>query len=259
MRAMSRRGKVIPFPRSPTAPSPAPTFTEVRRCRDQGEALVVRGLLESRGIGAVLRSNIAQSVHPFSVGDQGEVIVLVADRDALRGVIRNVLLLQLVGIRPVLVHGGGPEIDSLLARLGMKCAMEPGDLIVTPPMRWHDHGHEGTEPVVWLDGLDIPLVRSMDASWASRMRPAAPPTTSTDSSEDELTAAGLVPRLSRYEDTGYPQVRWPWRTARKALATLAETAPAAAPDGRQREAYSLYVERAVEGRRTSADGPLSSL
>ena len=81
---MSRRGKVIPFPRSPAPPSPAPTFTEVRRCRDQGEALVVRGLLESRGIGAVLRSNIAQSVHPFSVGDQGEVIVLVADRDAHR-------------------------------------------------------------------------------------------------------------------------------------------------------------------------------
>ena len=75
---------------------------------------------------------------------------------------------------------------------GMKCAMEPGDLIITPPMRWHDHGHEGTEPVIWLDGLDIPLVRSMDASWASRMRPAAPPTTKTDSSQDELTAAGWV-------------------------------------------------------------------
>ena len=84
MRAMSPRAKVIPFPRSPAPPSPVPTFTEVRRCRDQGEALVVRGLLESRGIGAVLRSNIAQSVHPFSVGDQGEVIVLVADRDAPR-------------------------------------------------------------------------------------------------------------------------------------------------------------------------------
>ncbi|MGH7276646.1 MAG: cupin domain-containing protein, partial [Candidatus Rokuibacteriota bacterium] len=41
---------------------------------------------------------------------------------------------------------------------GVKCAMEPGDLIITPSMRWHDHGHEGSEPVVWLDGLDIPLV-----------------------------------------------------------------------------------------------------
>lgn len=82
---MSRRAKVIPFPRSPAPPpSPAPAFAEVRRCRDQGEALVVRGLLESQGIGAVLRSNIAQSVHPFSVGDQGEVIVLVAAGDAHR-------------------------------------------------------------------------------------------------------------------------------------------------------------------------------
>ena len=46
--------------------------------------------------------------------------------------------------------------------------MEPGDLVITPPMRWHDHGHEGTEPVIWLDGLDIPLVRSLDAAWASK-------------------------------------------------------------------------------------------
>ena len=81
---MSRRAKVIPFPRPPGPPSAEPAFSEVRRCRDQGEALVVRGLLESRGIRAVLRSNLAQSVHPFSVGGQGEVIILVADRDAHR-------------------------------------------------------------------------------------------------------------------------------------------------------------------------------
>jgi gentisate 1,2-dioxygenase len=112
---------------------------------------------------------------------------------------------------------------------GVKCAMEPGDLIITPPMRWHDHGHEGREPVVWLDGLDIPLVRSLDASWASRMRPAAPPETGMDSSEDEFTAAGLVPRRSRYEDTGYPEVRWPWRTVRSALAAMAVTAPPTMP------------------------------
>ena len=81
---MSRRAKVIPFPRPPAPRSADSAFTEVRRCRDQGEALVVRGLLESRGIRAVLRSNLAQSVHPFSVGNQGEVIIFVADRDAHR-------------------------------------------------------------------------------------------------------------------------------------------------------------------------------
>lgn len=84
MNAMARRAKVIPFPRSPQRAAPTPAFTEVRRCRDQGEALVVRGLLESEGIGVVLRSNLAQSVHPFSVGHQGEVTVFVADRDAPR-------------------------------------------------------------------------------------------------------------------------------------------------------------------------------
>jgi gentisate 1,2-dioxygenase len=109
---------------------------------------------------------------------------------------------------------------------GVKCAMERGDFIITPPMRWHDHGHEGATPVVWLDGLDIPLVRAFDASWVSRMRPAQAPTTASDSSQDEFTAAGLVPRRSRYEVTGHPQIRWPWRTARRALATMAEAAPA---------------------------------
>lgn len=112
---------------------------------------------------------------------------------------------------------------------GVRCAMEPGDLIITPPMRWHDHGHEGSAPVVWLDGLDIPLVRSLDASWASRMRPARPPATDVDSSQDEFTAAGVVPRRSRYEHTGFPQVRWPWATVRRALVAMAATAPADHP------------------------------
>jgi len=112
---------------------------------------------------------------------------------------------------------------------GIKCAMEAGDLIITPPMRWHDHGHEGREPMVWLDGLDLPLVRSLDASWASRTRPAQPPVSERDSSQDEFTAAGLVPRFCRHEDTGHPQVRWPWRTVRPALRALAATTPAAQP------------------------------
>jgi acetylglutamate kinase len=38
----------------------------------------------------------------------------------MHGVIRNILLLQLVGIRPILVHGGGPEIDKWLEKLGIE-------------------------------------------------------------------------------------------------------------------------------------------
>lgn len=112
---------------------------------------------------------------------------------------------------------------------GVKCVMEPGDLIITPAMRWHDHGHEGTAPVVWLDGLDLPLVRALHASWGSKVRPARPPETATDSSQDEFTAAGLVPPRARFEDTGYPQVRWPWTAVRRALAAMAAGVPATSP------------------------------
>jgi putative signal transducing protein len=79
---MTRRAKVIPFPNSPRPPKPEPDFTEVHRCANQFEAMVIRGLLDSAGIHVVLRSKLAQSVHPFSVGDQGEVIVLVPSAEA---------------------------------------------------------------------------------------------------------------------------------------------------------------------------------
>ncbi len=81
---MTRRGKVIQFPKRQPAPEPAPALVEVRRCRDQSEALVVRALLDGHGIPAVMRGQLVQSVHPFSVGDAGEVTLLVHAADADR-------------------------------------------------------------------------------------------------------------------------------------------------------------------------------
>ena len=85
----ARRAKIIRFPTRPEPPSGRPAssssgLVEARRCRDQAEALVVRGLLESEGIHVVLQSRLAQSVYPFSVGDQGEVLLLVAAADLPR-------------------------------------------------------------------------------------------------------------------------------------------------------------------------------
>lgn len=39
--------------------------------------------------------------------------------------------------------------------------MKPGDLIITPSWNWHDHGNEGTNNVIWLDGLNIPLFKHL--------------------------------------------------------------------------------------------------
>jgi Putative prokaryotic signal transducing protein len=87
---MTRRGKVIAFPKP--KPAPAPALVEVRRCRDQSEALVVRALLDGHGIPAVMRGQLVQSVHPFSVGDAGEVTLLVhaVDADRARQVLAGI-------------------------------------------------------------------------------------------------------------------------------------------------------------------------
>jgi hypothetical protein len=69
-------GRVIPFRRSSPEPG-ALEFGEVTRARDQSEALVVKSLLEAYGIQVLLRTHVAQSVHPFTVGGQGEVRILV--------------------------------------------------------------------------------------------------------------------------------------------------------------------------------------
>lgn len=86
MSAMPRRAKVIRLPtRKPPAAAPGERdLVVIQRCRDQGEALVVRGLLDSMGISSVLRGNLVSSLHPFSVGAQGEIAVLVHEFDVPR-------------------------------------------------------------------------------------------------------------------------------------------------------------------------------
>jgi hypothetical protein len=92
-------GRVIPFPSRAPDPGDEPEFEELTRVRDQAEALVVRGLLEAHGLEVLLRTHVAPSVHPFTVGDQGAVQVLVR-REAL------------VTARVLLARGSPPPASS---------------------------------------------------------------------------------------------------------------------------------------------------
>jgi gentisate 1,2-dioxygenase len=49
---------------------------------------------------------------------------------------------------------------------GQRVRMRPGDFVVTPSWAFHDHGNAGIAPVMWLDGLDIPIVNTFDTSFA---------------------------------------------------------------------------------------------
>ena len=44
-------------------------------------------------------------------------------------------------------------------------AVGPGDLVLTPNWAWHDHANDTDEPMIWLDGLDTPLVRVLEAGF----------------------------------------------------------------------------------------------
>jgi gentisate 1,2-dioxygenase len=108
---------------------------------------------------------------------------------------------------------------------GERCAMERGDLILTPSRRWHEHGHLGTEPVIWLDVLDLPLMVRLETSYvedgthiATRRHAAR--------SEEDYAAAGLTPcPLFERSDDAHPLLRFPWRRTRDALERLCVNRP----------------------------------
>ena len=109
---------------------------------------------------------------------------------------------------------------------GERTIMRHGDFIITPSWTWHDHGNLGDEPVVWLDGLDIPIVRFLDAGFAER---------SEQSSQQGLRPEG--DSLARYGTNMLPldyQPKpadptrvfvYPFQRTREALAAIARSAP----------------------------------
>jgi gentisate 1,2-dioxygenase len=108
---------------------------------------------------------------------------------------------------------------------GEKCPMEKGDLILTPSGLWHEHGHAGKGPVIWLDALDLPIVRALEASYAVEGEPQAV-RNEPDSSQSRYRRAGLVPyRSLDARRTRYPLLRYPWREVREALVALAQVTP----------------------------------
>src|ERR1700733_4085010 len=106
---------------------------------------------------------------------------------------------------------------------GEKLPMVAGDLILTPGGAWHDHGHSGTEPVVWLDALDLPLYVYLEGSYSVEA-PIQKPRNRPDKSEIEYVSAGLTPARRRDAPfpTTYPMMRYPWARTETALRRMTD-------------------------------------
>jgi len=133
-------------------------------------------------------------------------------------------------IRLVIEGEGGYTVVS-----GEKLPMQRGDLILTPSGLWHEHGHEGHDAVIWLDALDVPLLMSLEASYAIE-GPSQALSDRSDSSASRYAQGGLVPyRALDRASAAYPLMRFPWSRVRATLAQLASVTP------RQEAVHLAYV------------------
>lgn len=111
---------------------------------------------------------------------------------------------------------------------GEKCLMEQNDLILTPPWRWHDHGNEGDEPVLWMDGLDINLIRSLNASFFENYPDNRQPLERPDNWSEKMFGGGsLRPawvKPKREVAASSPLLIFKWARTYAALKELAQVA-----------------------------------
>ncbi len=109
---------------------------------------------------------------------------------------------------------------------GEKTYMNKGDLILTPPWTWHDHGHEGTGPVFWMDGLDVGLVKTLTGSFFEPYHEDKYPSTGVPDSSIARYAGG-VRAISERKKHGYPSplINYKWANIRQALEGLTRLDP----------------------------------
>ncbi len=120
------------------------------------------------------------------------------------------------------------EGEGAVTRVDGKVAqMNRGDLVLTPGMCWHEHWHEGTAPIVWLDVLNVHTHLHLGTM---TFEPGPPHDVPQLPPEEAFAFANVVPDVPR--STVSPVFRYPYASARAAL----EVAPRAR-DGSRRVRY----------------------
>jgi gentisate 1,2-dioxygenase len=103
---------------------------------------------------------------------------------------------------------------------GERTTMRPGDFIITPSWTFHDHGNPGKDPVVWLDGLDIPIVAFFDAGFAERHPAESQPVTRPEGDALARYGANMLPLDYAVTSGTTPVFSYPYERSREALETL---------------------------------------
>ena len=169
---------------------------------------------------------------------EAERRVLVLENPALRGqsAITHTLYCGLQLIMPGEVAPSHRHTQSALRFMvegegaytavdGERITMRRGDFIITPSWTWHDHGNLGNEPVIWMDGLDIPLVRMLDASFAERLDEETQPVVRPEGDASSRYGANMLPVDWEPTSKTSPVFHYPYARSREVLEKLVHSGP----------------------------------
>ncbi len=121
----------------------------------------------------------------------------------------------------LIVEGAG----AYTAVNGERVTMHPGDFIITPSWTWHDHGNPSDGPVVWLDGLDIPLVRFLDTGFAEDYPRAEQEVVRPEGDARLRYGNNLLPIGFTVAGGASPVFAYPYARSRESLLQLARVDP----------------------------------
>lgn len=113
---------------------------------------------------------------------------------------------------------------------GERTPMNEGDFILTPQWRWHDHGNPGDEPVIWLDGLDLPLVNILGCGFAEDYPEEQQPVTRKEGDYLPRYAANMLP-LRHQTGNSSPIFNYRYDRSREVLHDLTRLGDADEWDG----------------------------
>jgi gentisate 1,2-dioxygenase len=103
---------------------------------------------------------------------------------------------------------------------GDACDMEAGDLVLTPNWNWHDHNNRGDEPMVWFDGLDLPLVTNLESIFFENHPDDQQPVRGNNLSEHLHTAGGLRELGATSPAAHSPLLRYRWPETDRTLEAI---------------------------------------
>ncbi len=103
---------------------------------------------------------------------------------------------------------------------GERTLMSFGDFVITPPWAWHDHGNQSDEPMIWLDGLDIPFASFFDASFAEPYNADAQPEARPTGDSLARYGANMLPVDYAQNGIASPIFNYPYERSREALETM---------------------------------------